>query len=169
MSRSAARQAAPPAASALPAMPKPPAPSSPLRLRRPYRLPSPRWSRWARPARWPRSPRWPRWQQTLAAATLALALPELAPAPALAAPLLPPAAEGPSSQRGAGFEITPVVRQQLKRIQEQWLQWVSAADRAHSAAAVSEMLATAEQLGMTRLPDLSLRAVAWAMAAARRN
>ena len=97
-------------------------------------------------------------------------MPRLAPVPALAAPLLPPAAgEGASTQRGAGFEVTPVVRQQLKRIQEQWLQWVSAADRAHSEAAVGEMLATAEQLGMTRLPDLSLGAVAWAMEAARRK
>jgi tetratricopeptide (TPR) repeat protein len=120
----------------------------------------------ARSARRPGSPRWPR----ILAATLALALPGLAAAPALAAPLLPPAAaEGSSPQRGAGFEITPGVRQQLKRIQELWLQWVSAADRAHSEAAVSEMLATAEQLGMTRLPDLSLGTVAWAMEAARRK
>ena len=121
----------------------------------------------SRSARRPRSPRWPR----ILATTLALALPRLAAAPALAAPLLPPpaAAEGSSTQRGAGFEITPVVRQQLKRIEELWLQWVSAADRAHSEAAVGEMLATAGQLGMTRLPDLSLGAVAWAMEAARRK
>lgn len=116
-----------------------------------------------------RRPGFPRWPQVLAAA-VALALPRLDAAPALAAPLLPPAAaEGSSTQRGAGFEITPAVRQQLKRIQELWLQWVSAADRAHSEAAVSEMLATAEQLGMTRLPDLSLGTVAWAMEAARRK
>ncbi len=120
----------------------------------------------SRSARRPGSPRWP---QVLAAA-VALALPRLDAVPALAAPLLPPAAaEGSSTQRGAGFEITPAVRQQLKRIQELWLQWVSAADRAHSEAAVSEMLATAEQLGMTRLPDLSLGTVAWAMEAARRK
>jgi tetratricopeptide (TPR) repeat protein len=121
----------------------------------------------SRSVRRPRSPRWPR----ILATALALALPRLAPAPALAAPLLPPpaAAEGSSTQRGAGFEITPPVRQQLKRIEELWLQWVSAADRAHSEAAVGEMLATAEQLGMTRLPDLSLGAVAWAMEAARRK
>jgi tetratricopeptide (TPR) repeat protein len=119
-----------------------------------------------RSARRPGSPRWPR----VLAATLALALPRLDAAPARASPLLPPAAaEGSSPQRGAGFEITPAVRQQLKRIQELWLQWVSAADRAHSEAAVSEMLATAEQLGMTRLPDLSLGTVAWAMEAARRR
>ncbi|HEV3076322.1 MAG TPA: hypothetical protein VHB47_18005, partial [Thermoanaerobaculia bacterium] len=120
----------------------------------------------SRSARWPRSRRWP---QVLAAAVV-LALPRLDAAPALAAPLLPPAAaEGASTQRGAGFEITPAVRQQLKRIEELWLQWVSAADRAHSEAAVGEMLATAEQLGMTRLPDLSLGTVAWAMEAARRR
>jgi tetratricopeptide (TPR) repeat protein len=120
----------------------------------------------ARSARRPGSPPWPQ----ILAATLALALPRLAAAPALAAPLVPPAvAEGSSPQRGAGFEITPAVRQQLKHIQELWLQWVSAADRAHSEAAVSEMLVTAEQLGMTRLPDLSLGTVAWAMEAARRQ
>jgi len=96
-------------------------------------------------------------------------VPRLAPAPALAAPPPPAAVEGSSTPRGAGFEITPAVRQQLKRIEELWLQWVSAADRAHSEAAVGEMLATAEQLGMTRLPDLSLGAVAWAMEAARRK
>jgi len=103
-------------------------------------------------------------------AMLALLLP-LAPIPALAAPILPPpaAAEGSSLQRGAGFELTPVVRQQLKRIQEQWLQWVSAGDRAHSEAAVSELLASAGQLGMSRLPDLSLGALAWGVEAARRK
>ncbi|MBV8202196.1 MAG: hypothetical protein JOZ15_16370, partial [Acidobacteria bacterium] len=90
--------------------------------------------------------------------------------PAASAPTPPvPAAEGSAAPRGAGFEITPAVRQQLKRIQEQWLLWVSAADRAHSDSAVSEMLATAGQLGMSRLPDLSLGALAWAVEAARRH
>lgn len=98
-----------------------------------------------------------------------------APASVLAAPAAlaafaappPVAAEGASSQRGAGFEVTAGVRQQLKQIQEQWLRWVSAADRAHADAVVTEMLATAGQLGMSRLPDLSLGALAWAMEAAR--
>jgi tetratricopeptide (TPR) repeat protein len=112
----------------------------------------------------------------LAALAVITAVPAIAAPAALAAttsavPAAPPpvAAEGSASPRGAGFEITPGVRQELKRIQEQWLHGVSAADRAHSDAAVGEMLATASQLGMSRLPDLSLGALAWAMEAARRR
>jgi tetratricopeptide (TPR) repeat protein len=107
------------------------------------------------------------------ARTAALAL-LLVPAPAMAAAASPGAAppaplaagEGSAASR-AGFEITPAVRQQLRRIQEQWLRWVSAADREHSEAAVDQMLATASQLGMARLPDLALGALAWAVDAAR--
>jgi tetratricopeptide (TPR) repeat protein len=84
-----------------------------------------------------------------------------------AAPSL--AAEGAAPQHGANFEITAPVRQQLQRIQAQWLRWVSAGDRERSDAAVGEMLATASQLGMARLPDLSLGALAWATEAARRR
>jgi tetratricopeptide (TPR) repeat protein len=108
----------------------------------------------------------------LAAALALLPLVTLAaPAPALGAPASDPpppiAAEGSGVQRGAGFEITTPVRQQLQRIQAQWLRWVSASDRERSEAAVNEMLATAGQLGMARLPDLSLGALAWAVEAAR--
>ncbi len=95
-------------------------------------------------------------------ALLALA----APAPALAAPP-PAAAEATGAQRGAGFEITPAARQQLQRLQGEWLHWVGAADRERSQAAVDQLLATAGQLGMSRLPDLSLGALAWAVEAAR--
>ena len=155
MSRSAASGPAPPASRALPAKPAPPVPPA---------LASLPWLPFLRSRR-------SRWSPRTLAAVLALALAPLAPVPVLAARGSPPpaAAEGPSAQRGAGFEITPVVRQQLKRIQEQWLQWVNAPDRAHSETAVSEMLATAEQMGMTRLPDLSLGAVSWAVEAARRK
>jgi tetratricopeptide (TPR) repeat protein len=89
-----------------------------------------------------------------------------APAPALAAPPAD-AAERAASPRGTGFEITPAVRQQLQRIQELWLRWVSAGDRERSQAAVNEILATAGQLGMARLPDLQAGALGWAMEAAR--
>ena len=97
---------------------------------------------------------------------LALAVPAV-PALAAADPPPPVPAETPAASHGAGFEITPAVRQQLHRIQEQWLRWVSATDREHSEAAVNEMLATAGQLGMSRLPDLALGALAWAVDAAR--
>jgi tetratricopeptide (TPR) repeat protein len=97
-------------------------------------------------------------------AVLAAAGPALAAATATGAAV---AAEGVGSQHGVGFEITPAVRQQLQRIQEHWLHWVSAPDRERSQGAVNEMLATAGQLGMTRLPDLSLGALAWAVDAAR--
>lgn len=113
----------------------------------------------------------PRDARALAAAAVALALylPPAATARAAAAPDPQPAAAEASSQHGAGFEITPPVRQQLKRLEEEWLQWVSAADRAHSQAAINDLLATAGQLGMARLPDLSLGAISWAVEAARRK
>jgi tetratricopeptide (TPR) repeat protein len=100
------------------------------------------------------------------AGALALAAPAV-PALAAADPPPPVPVETPAASHGAGFEITPAVRQQLHRIQEQWLRWVSATDREHSEAAVNEMLATAGQLGMSRLPDLALGALAWAVDAAR--
>src|SRR5580692_11257913 len=93
----------------------------------------------------------------------------LAAAGGAAAAPAPPAPEGAGVQRGAGFEITPPVRQQLRHLQEQWLRWVGAADRERSQAAVGEMLATAGQLGMTRLSDLALGALAWAVEAAKHH
>src|SRR5580658_9769235 len=77
----------------------------------------------------------------------------LAAGPAVAQPVPAAAAAGDATpQRAGGFTITPAVRQQLRQLQEEWLHWVSAADRERSQAAVSEMLATAGQLGMVRLP-----------------
>jgi tetratricopeptide (TPR) repeat protein len=108
---------------------------------------------------------WPSLLALLAAAFLA------APAGLLAAPAAPPAgstAEGPGESRDSGFEVTPSVRQQLRRLQAEWLRWVSATDRERSEAAVTEMLATADQLGMKRLPDPSLGALAWSFEAAKR-
>jgi tetratricopeptide (TPR) repeat protein len=95
----------------------------------------------------------------------------LAAGPAAVAQPGPPAAAGgdAAAQRAGGFTITPAVRQQLQHLQEEWLHWVSAADRERSQAAVAEMLATAGQLGMARLPDLSLGALAWGVDAARRH
>ncbi len=68
------------------------------------------------------------------------------------------------------LEVTPVTRQELARIQEQWLQWMSAFYQNNATKAdqlVSSALATAQQLGMSRLPDLSLGAAARAVQSAR--
>jgi tetratricopeptide (TPR) repeat protein len=98
-------------------------------------------------------------------------IPLLAAGPAAVAQPVPAAAAAGDAapQRAGGFTITPAVRQQLRQLQEEWLHWVSAADRERSQAAVTEMLATAGQLGMVRLPDLSLGALAWGVEAARRH
>jgi len=118
------------------------------------------------------SPRRPGSRAGWAPAALAALLAALAtlavPPPGLGA-AAPPPSETAAAPHGIGFEVTPVLRQQLRRIEEQWLRWVGAADRGQSEAAVDEMLATAGQLGMTRLPDLSLGALAWAVEAARRH
>ncbi|HVT58180.1 MAG TPA: tetratricopeptide repeat protein [Thermoanaerobaculia bacterium] len=78
-----------------------------------------------------------------------------------------PAAAAASSPRAAGIELTPPVRQVLRQLQEKGLQWAAANDRQRSEAVVGELLATAGQLGMHRLPDLSLGAMARAVEAAR--
>ena len=73
----------------------------------------------------------------------------------------------PPQRGGTTFEVTGAVKQQLQHLQEGWQHWVSAPDRDHADAAVTDLLATAGQLGMPRLPDLSLGALAWAVEAAR--
>jgi tetratricopeptide (TPR) repeat protein len=111
----------------------------------------------------------------LAAAPVPVWAPAAAPVAVLAAmaaaaqATAAPPADAAGAPRGTGFEITPAVRQQLQRLQEEWLRWASAADREHADAAVNELLATAGQLGMARLQDLSLGALAWAGEAARRK
>src|SRR5512135_1301681 len=68
------------------------------------------------------------------------------------------------------LEVSSVTRQELARIQEQWLQWMSAFYQNNATKAdglVSSALATAQQLGMSRLPDLSLGAAARAVQSAR--
>jgi tetratricopeptide (TPR) repeat protein len=98
--------------------------------------------------------------------------PTVAPAPLAPAAPLPaalPAPGGTVRERGTGFEITPAARQQLRHLQEQWLAWIAAGDRERSQAAVSQMLTIAGQLGMTRLADLALGALAQAVDAARHH
>jgi tetratricopeptide (TPR) repeat protein len=96
----------------------------------------------------------------LAAAALALLLFSSAPAAA---------ANGVSSSQVTGVEMTTSVRRALKQIEEQWLQWTVQNDRQGADAVVDDLLATARQLGMSRLPDLSVGAVARATQAARQG
>jgi tetratricopeptide (TPR) repeat protein len=92
------------------------------------------------------------------AAALALLLSWLLPA------ALP--AETTSSAQVTGVEMTEPVRRTLKQLEEQWLQWIVKNDRQSSEAVVNDLLASARQLGITRLPDLSAGAIARAVQAA---
>jgi tetratricopeptide (TPR) repeat protein len=76
-------------------------------------------------------------------------------------------AETVSSPQVTGVEMTAPVRQTLKQLEEQWLQWIVQNDRQSAESVVGDLLTTARQLGMTRLPDLSAGALARAVQAAR--
>lgn len=96
----------------------------------------------------------------LAAAVLAL----LAAAAPLAA-----AAGSVSSPQVTGVEMSAPVRRALKQIEEQWLQWIVQNSSKDSERVVDDLLATARQLGMRRLPDLSVGAIARAHQAAQQG
>jgi tetratricopeptide (TPR) repeat protein len=99
------------------------------------------------------------------AALLALAtLAAITARPAAAA-----AASGVSSPQVTGVEMTAPVRRALKQLEEQWLQWVVQPSREGSDGVVKDLLATARQLNMTRLPDLSVGALVRAVQAARQG
>lgn len=92
----------------------------------------------------------------------------LRPAAALAlllAWILPAAlpAETTSSAQATGVEMTEPVRRTLKQLEEQWLQWIVKTDRQSSESGVNDLLATARQLQITRLPDLASGAIARAL------
>lgn len=78
-------------------------------------------------------------------------------------------AQSVSSPQVTGVEMTPRVRNTLKQIEEQWLQWIVQNDREQARGAVDNLLATARQIGMARLPDLSAGALARAVEAARQK
>jgi tetratricopeptide (TPR) repeat protein len=80
---------------------------------------------------------------------------------------LPAAAQSVSSPQDTGIELTVQVQRNLQQLQELWLRWISANNPERSAAVVDDLLSTAGQLGMTRLPDLSLGALFQAAEAAR--
>jgi tetratricopeptide (TPR) repeat protein len=86
--------------------------------------------------------------------------------------LLPPAAlpaETTSSAQTTGVEMTEPVRRTLKQLEEQWLQWMVQTSELGSQSAANDLIATARQLGMTRLPDLAAGAVTRAVQAARQG
>ena len=71
-----------------------------------------------------------------------------------------------------GFPLTSSVRAKLATLQEVWLQWDSAflrSDQDEAERATSVLLATASDLGMSRLPDLSVAILARALEAAGRG
>lgn len=74
-----------------------------------------------------------------------------------------------SSPEVTGVEMTTPVRRTLKQIEEQWLQWIVQSSRKDSERVVDDLLATARQLGMQRLPDLSVGAIARAHVAAQKG
>ena len=79
-------------------------------------------------------------------------------------------AQNVSSARVTGVEMTGPVRQLLDRIEEQWLQWMTAFSSNNLPKAdqsVDDLLATAQQLGMSRLPDLAFGALERGVQAAR--
>jgi tetratricopeptide (TPR) repeat protein len=80
-----------------------------------------------------------------------------------------PAAETTSSAQATGVEMTEPVRRTLKQLEEQWLQWIVKIDRQSSDSGVNDLLVTARQLGITRLPDLASGAIARALQAAEKG
>jgi tetratricopeptide (TPR) repeat protein len=87
----------------------------------------------------------------------------------LAAPAAAAATGGVSSPQVTGVELTAPVRRALKQLEEQWLQWVVQTNRQGSESVVQDLLATARQLGMARLPDLSIGALDRAVQEARKG
>lgn len=85
--------------------------------------------------------------------------------------LLPAAlpAETTSSAQATGVEMTEPVRRTLKQLEEQWLQWIVKTDRQGSDSSINDLLATARQLGITRLPDLASGAIARSLQAAEKG
>lgn len=86
----------------------------------------------------------------------------------LLAAVAPGAAEV-SSPQVTGIEMTDSVRQTLKQIEEQWLQWIVQNNPQEADQAVDDLLETARQIGMRRLPDLSAGALARAVQAAKQK
>ncbi len=68
-----------------------------------------------------------------------------------------------------GIELTSVAQRELQRLEELWLQWMSAwaqNDPEHAQSVVDSLLSTTRELGFESLPDLSLGALVRALTAA---
>jgi tetratricopeptide (TPR) repeat protein len=74
-----------------------------------------------------------------------------------------------SSAHLTGVELSPPVQQLLQQIQDQWQQWIAATNKERAGQVIDNLLATVHQLGMRRLPDLSLGALVQAERAARQR
>jgi tetratricopeptide (TPR) repeat protein len=74
-----------------------------------------------------------------------------------------------SSSQVTGVEMTAQVRQTLKQLEEQWLQWLVQKTPQQAGKALNDLMETARQLGMLRLPDLSAGALARGVEAARQK
>jgi tetratricopeptide (TPR) repeat protein len=79
------------------------------------------------------------------------------------------AGQAVSSPQVTGVEMTPQVRQTLRQLEEQWLEWIVQNNREQADRAVSGLLDIARQLGTQRLPDLAGGAITRAVSAARRH
>ena len=90
---------------------------------------------------------------------------------ALAVLLAPRGAAGQAvtSPQVTGVEMTPQVRQTLRQLEEQWLEWIVQNNREQADRAVTGLLEVARQLGTQRLPDLAGGAIARAVTAARQK
>ncbi len=84
--------------------------------------------------------------------------------------LLPGAAAAQDAGSMSGLELTSPVRQQLRLLTEAWRGWTRAyyqVEEDAAASALEQLLSTATRLGMSRLPDLSSAASAFAVLSAR--
>lgn len=109
-------------------------------------------------------------RRALACVVASLALSGAVSAAASTATPAAPAVDHSGSSGQTGLELSVPVSQALQRLQEQWLQWMSAlyqGNQSRADSALTSMLGAAQQLGMKRLPDLSLAAGVRAVEAAR--
>jgi tetratricopeptide (TPR) repeat protein len=79
------------------------------------------------------------------------------------------AGQAVSSPQVTGVEMTGQVRQTLRQLEEQWLEWIVRNNREQADRAVGSLLDTAHQLGMRHLPDLAAGAIARAVQSARQK
>ena len=92
------------------------------------------------------------------------------PVLAMLALLMPSTASAQELSSAPGLELTSPVRQQLRLLTKHWSSWTNAyyqADQETAASALEQLNTAARRLGMSRLPDLSSAASAFAVDSAR--